>query len=36
MLVPPPYRYWLAKRSKMGFEGTSSTWSKGLGGAANP
>jgi 2,4-dienoyl-CoA reductase-like NADH-dependent reductase (Old Yellow Enzyme family) len=30
-LVPPPYRFWLAKRSKMGFEGTSSTWSKGLG-----
>ncbi len=30
-LVPPPYRYWLAKRAKSGFEGTPSTWGKGLG-----
>jgi 2,4-dienoyl-CoA reductase-like NADH-dependent reductase (Old Yellow Enzyme family) len=30
--VPSPYAYWLAKRAKSGFEGTPSTWSKGLGG----
>jgi 2,4-dienoyl-CoA reductase-like NADH-dependent reductase (Old Yellow Enzyme family) len=30
-LVPPPYRYWLAKRAKSGFEIVPSTWSKGLG-----
>ena len=28
--VPSPYAYWLAKRAKSGFEGTPSTWSKGL------
>jgi 2,4-dienoyl-CoA reductase-like NADH-dependent reductase (Old Yellow Enzyme family) len=28
--VPPPYRYWLAKRSKSGFEGKPSTWAKSL------
>ena len=33
-LVPPPYAYWLAKRANSGFEGTPSTWSKGLGEAA--
>lgn len=26
MLVPPPLRYWLAKRAKSGFEGKPSTW----------
>jgi hypothetical protein len=31
MLVPPPMRYWLAKRAKSAFEGKPSTWSKGLG-----
>jgi 2,4-dienoyl-CoA reductase-like NADH-dependent reductase (Old Yellow Enzyme family) len=31
--VPSPYAYWLAKRAKSGFEGTPSTWSKGLGDA---
>ncbi len=30
-LVPSPYAYWLAKRAKSGFEGTPSTWSRGLG-----
>ena len=30
-LVPPPMRYWLAKRAKSGFEGKPSTWSNGLG-----
>ena len=34
-LVPPPYAYWLAKRANSGFEGTPSTWSKGLGEAAD-
>jgi 2,4-dienoyl-CoA reductase-like NADH-dependent reductase (Old Yellow Enzyme family) len=29
--VPSPYAYWLSKRAKSGFEGTPSTWSKGLG-----
>jgi 2,4-dienoyl-CoA reductase-like NADH-dependent reductase (Old Yellow Enzyme family) len=29
--VPSPYAYWLAKRAKSGFEGTPSTWSRGLG-----
>ncbi|HEU0060580.1 MAG TPA: NADH:flavin oxidoreductase/NADH oxidase [Hyphomicrobiaceae bacterium] len=29
-LVPPAYAYWLAKRAASGFEGTPSTWSKGL------
>ena len=29
-LVPPAYAHWLAKRAKSGFEGTPSTWSKGL------
>jgi len=33
-LVPSPYAYWLAKRAKSGFEGTPSTWTKGLGEAA--
>lgn len=33
-LVPSPYAYWLAKRAKSGFEGTPSTWSKGIGEAA--
>jgi 2,4-dienoyl-CoA reductase-like NADH-dependent reductase (Old Yellow Enzyme family) len=28
--VPPPYRYWLARRAQSKFEGTPSTWSKGL------
>ena len=31
--VPSPYAYWLAKRAKSAFEGTPSTWSKGLGDA---
>ena len=31
LLVPPPMRYWLAKRAKSAFEGTPSTWSKGAG-----
>jgi len=30
-LVPPPVAYWLAKRAKSRFEGTPSTWSRGLG-----
>jgi len=30
-LLPPAHAYWLAKRAKSGFEGTPSTWSKGLG-----
>ena len=30
-LVPPPVAYWLAKRAKSGFEGTPSTWTRGLG-----
>ncbi|MFZ0852022.1 MAG: NADH:flavin oxidoreductase/NADH oxidase [Hyphomicrobiaceae bacterium] len=34
-LVPPAYAYWLAKRANSGFEGTPSTWSKGLGEAAD-
>ena len=34
-LVPQPYAYWLAKRANSGFEGTPSTWSKGLGEAAD-
>ena len=34
-LVPPPYAYWLAKRANSEFEGTPSTWSKGLGEAAD-
>jgi 2,4-dienoyl-CoA reductase-like NADH-dependent reductase (Old Yellow Enzyme family) len=29
-LVPPAHAYWLAKRAASGFEGTPSTWSKGL------
>ena len=29
-LVPPAHAYWLAKRANSGFEGTPSTWSKGL------
>jgi 2,4-dienoyl-CoA reductase-like NADH-dependent reductase (Old Yellow Enzyme family) len=28
--VPSPYAYWLAKRAKSGFEGTPSTWTRGL------
>jgi 2,4-dienoyl-CoA reductase-like NADH-dependent reductase (Old Yellow Enzyme family) len=31
MLVPPPLRYWLAKRAKSGFEGRPSTFANGLG-----
>ena len=30
-LVPSPYAYWLSRRAKSGFEGTPSTWSRGLG-----
>jgi 2,4-dienoyl-CoA reductase-like NADH-dependent reductase (Old Yellow Enzyme family) len=30
MLVPPPYRYWLSKRAKAGYEIVPSTWRKGL------
>jgi 2,4-dienoyl-CoA reductase-like NADH-dependent reductase (Old Yellow Enzyme family) len=30
-MVPPAYAYWLAKRANSGFEGTPSTWSRGLG-----
>jgi 2,4-dienoyl-CoA reductase-like NADH-dependent reductase (Old Yellow Enzyme family) len=33
-LVPPAHAYWLAKRANSGFEGTPSTWSKGLPGGA--
>jgi len=29
-LVPPPLQYWLSKRSKSGFEGVPSTYSKTL------
>jgi 2,4-dienoyl-CoA reductase-like NADH-dependent reductase (Old Yellow Enzyme family) len=29
-LVPRAHAYWLAKRANSGFEGTPSTWSKGL------
>jgi 2,4-dienoyl-CoA reductase-like NADH-dependent reductase (Old Yellow Enzyme family) len=29
--APSPYAYWLAKRAKSGFEGTPSTWSRGIG-----
>jgi hypothetical protein len=28
--VPPPLRYWLAKRAKSGFEGRPSTYASGL------
>ncbi len=31
LMVPPPLRYWLAKRSKSGFEGRPSTFGNGLG-----
>jgi 2,4-dienoyl-CoA reductase-like NADH-dependent reductase (Old Yellow Enzyme family) len=30
LLVPPPVRYWLARRAKSAFEGKPSTWTKGL------
>jgi 2,4-dienoyl-CoA reductase-like NADH-dependent reductase (Old Yellow Enzyme family) len=30
-MVPPPVAHWLAKRGRSGFEGTPSTWSRGLG-----
>jgi 2,4-dienoyl-CoA reductase-like NADH-dependent reductase (Old Yellow Enzyme family) len=30
-IVPPPLRYWLAKRAKSGFEGRPSTFVGGLG-----
>jgi 2,4-dienoyl-CoA reductase-like NADH-dependent reductase (Old Yellow Enzyme family) len=30
LLVPPPMRYWLARRAKSAFEGKPSTWTKGL------
>jgi 2,4-dienoyl-CoA reductase-like NADH-dependent reductase (Old Yellow Enzyme family) len=30
-MVPPPLRYWLAKRAKSGFEGRPSTFVGGLG-----
>jgi 2,4-dienoyl-CoA reductase-like NADH-dependent reductase (Old Yellow Enzyme family) len=30
-LVPSPYAYWLSRRAKSGFEGTPSTWTRGLG-----
>ncbi len=29
-MVPPPLRYWLAKRAKSGFEGRPSTYGNGL------
>ncbi len=32
--VPPPYSYWLSRRSKSAFEGTPSTWQKGIDGGA--
>ncbi|MEZ5849842.1 MAG: NADH:flavin oxidoreductase/NADH oxidase [Hyphomicrobiaceae bacterium] len=31
MMVPPPLRYWLAKRAKSGFEGRPSTYMNGMG-----
>ena len=30
--VPDNYGYWLEKRAQSGFEGTPSTWSRGLNG----
>ena len=30
-MVPPPLRYWLAKRAKSGFEGKPSTYMNGMG-----
>jgi 2,4-dienoyl-CoA reductase-like NADH-dependent reductase (Old Yellow Enzyme family) len=29
-MVPPPIAHWLAKRARSGFEGTPSTWSRGM------
>jgi 2,4-dienoyl-CoA reductase-like NADH-dependent reductase (Old Yellow Enzyme family) len=34
LMVPPPLRFWLAKRAKSGFEGRPSTYSNGQGDVA--